>query len=163
GLLHRPRLLVLDEPTVGVDPQSRNYIFETIRTLRAGGMTIVYTSHYMEEVEALCDRVAIMDHGAVIAQGTVAGLIAAPAGGPGGRADGGAGGGDRRARSRAGGRRGGDRGGARGRRRAARRGGRRRRGRGRADRVDRRAAARPRGRVPRADRPQAEGREVTRR
>jgi ABC-2 type transport system ATP-binding protein len=76
GLLHRPRLLILDEPTVGVDPQSRNHIFETLRTLRAEGTTIVYTSHYMEEVEALCDRVAIMDAGKVIAQGTVLELLA---------------------------------------------------------------------------------------
>jgi ABC-2 type transport system ATP-binding protein len=74
GLLHKPRLLILDEPTVGVDPQSRNHIFETIRALRDGGMTILYTSHYMEEVEALCDRVAIMDAGKVIAQGAVAEL-----------------------------------------------------------------------------------------
>ena len=71
GLLHRPRLLILDEPTVGVDPQSRNHIFETIRALRADGMTILYTSHYMEEVEALCDRVAIMDGGRVVATGAL--------------------------------------------------------------------------------------------
>ena len=54
---------MLDEPTVGVDPQSRNHIFETVKALHAQGMTVIYTSHYMEEVEALCDRVAIMDHG----------------------------------------------------------------------------------------------------
>src|SRR5207248_6444373 len=59
GLVHEPDVLVLDEPTVGVDPQGRNHIFETVRVLRARGMTVVYTSHYMEEVEALCDRVAI--------------------------------------------------------------------------------------------------------
>ncbi len=76
GLLHRPRLLILDEPTVGVDPQSRKHIFDTIRTLRAQGMTVLYTSHYMEEVEALCDRVAIMDGGALVAQGTIAELLA---------------------------------------------------------------------------------------
>jgi ABC-2 type transport system ATP-binding protein len=76
GLLHRPRLLILDEPTVGVDPQSRNHIFETIRALRRDGMTIVYTSHYMEEVEALCDRVAIMDGGAIVAQGRIDELLA---------------------------------------------------------------------------------------
>jgi ABC-2 type transport system ATP-binding protein len=80
GLLHRPELLVLDEPTVGVDPQSRNHIFETVRGLRADGMAIVYTTHYMEEVEALCDRVAIIDAGAIVATGTVAELIAAHAG-----------------------------------------------------------------------------------
>jgi ABC-2 type transport system ATP-binding protein len=81
GLLHKPQLLVLDEPTVGVDPQSRNHIFETIRALRADGMTIVYTSHYMEEVEQLCDRVAIMDGGKVVAQGGVRELLDARAGG----------------------------------------------------------------------------------
>jgi ABC-2 type transport system ATP-binding protein len=80
GLVHEPALLVLDEPTVGVDPQSRNHIFETVRALRAKGMTIVYTSHYMEEVEALCDRVAIMDGGAIVATGSVAELIAQHAG-----------------------------------------------------------------------------------
>jgi ABC-2 type transport system ATP-binding protein len=74
GLIHEPRLLVLDEPTVGVDPQSRSHVFETIRSLRAAGTTILYTSHYMEEVEALCDRVAIMDGGKVIAEGAVAAL-----------------------------------------------------------------------------------------
>ncbi len=76
ALVHRPELLVLDEPTVGVDPQSRNHIFETVRALKAEGMTIVYTSHYMEEVEALCDRVAIIDAGAIVAVGTIAELVA---------------------------------------------------------------------------------------
>jgi ABC-2 type transport system ATP-binding protein len=76
GLVHRPRLLVLDEPTVGVDPHSRRHIFDTIRALRERGTTVLYTSHYMEEVEALCDRIAIMDGGAVIAVGTLAALIA---------------------------------------------------------------------------------------
>ncbi len=75
GLLHRPALLVLDEPTVGVDPQSRRHIFDTIRALRDDGMTVLYTSHYMEEVAELCDRVAIMDGGEVIAAGTVAELV----------------------------------------------------------------------------------------
>jgi len=70
GMLHRPRILLMDEPTVGIDPQSRNHILDTVRELNAQGMTILYTSHYMEEVEALCDRVAIMDHGKVIALGT---------------------------------------------------------------------------------------------
>lgn len=80
GILHRPRLLVLDEPTVGVDAQSRAYIFETVRTLQADeGMTVLYTSHYMEEVQALCSRVAIMDRGHLVAQDTVDGLIAAHA------------------------------------------------------------------------------------
>jgi ABC-2 type transport system ATP-binding protein len=80
GLVHRPQLLVLDEPTVGVDPQSRNHIFETVRALHAQGMTVIYTSHYMEEVEALCDRVAIMDHGALLALGTIGELVARHAG-----------------------------------------------------------------------------------
>jgi ABC-2 type transport system ATP-binding protein len=80
GLVHKPRLLVLDEPTVGVDPQSRKHIFDTIRALHAAGTTIVYTSHYMQEVEALCDRIAIMDGGAVIAVGTMDELVAAHGG-----------------------------------------------------------------------------------
>lgn len=80
GLVHDPKLLVLDEPTVGVDPQSRNHIFETVKTLRGSGMTIIYTSHYMEEVELLCDRVAIMDDGAIAATGTVDELVAQHAG-----------------------------------------------------------------------------------
>jgi ABC-2 type transport system ATP-binding protein len=80
GLLHKPELLILDEPTVGVDPQSRNHIFETVRELRAEGMTVIYTSHYMEEVEVLCDRVAIMDNGAIAATGTITELIAVHAG-----------------------------------------------------------------------------------
>ena len=76
GLLHHPQVLILDEPTVGVDPQSRNHIFATVRALRDAGTTVVYTTHYMEEVEALCDRVAILDGGAVIASGTIAELLA---------------------------------------------------------------------------------------
>lgn len=80
GLLHKPELLILDEPTVGVDPQSRNHIFETVRALQREGMTVIYTSHYMEEVEALCDRVAIMDAGAIVSLGTVAELVAKHAG-----------------------------------------------------------------------------------
>jgi ABC-2 type transport system ATP-binding protein len=67
GLIHKPELLLLDEPMVGVDPQSRNHILESIRTLKAGGMTMIYTTHYMEEAEQLCDRVAIMDEGRLIA------------------------------------------------------------------------------------------------
>jgi ABC-2 type transport system ATP-binding protein len=74
GMLHAPTLLVLDEPTVGVDPQSRRHIFDAIRALRDRGMTIIYTSHYMEEVEELCDRIAILDAGKVVAQGTLAEL-----------------------------------------------------------------------------------------
>jgi len=76
GLMHDPRLLLLDEPTVGVDPQSRNHIFEGVRELNRKGLTVLYTSHYMEEVEALCDRVGIMDDGKLIACDTVASLVA---------------------------------------------------------------------------------------
>jgi ABC-2 type transport system ATP-binding protein len=75
GLIHEPRLMLLDEPTVGVDPQSRNRIFEMIETLRAQGMTIIYTTHYMEEAERLCDRIAIVDHGRIIALDTKDALV----------------------------------------------------------------------------------------
>jgi len=75
GLLHKPEVLFLDEPTVGVDPQSRNFIFENIRALNREGVTIFYTTHYMEEAERLCDRVAIMDEGRIIAVDTPQGLI----------------------------------------------------------------------------------------
>jgi ABC-2 type transport system ATP-binding protein len=75
GLVHRPRIVLMDEPTVGVDPQSRNRIFEMIESLRAEGTAIVYTTHYMEEAERLCDRIAIIDHGKVIAQGTREALV----------------------------------------------------------------------------------------
>jgi len=71
GILHRPKVLLMDEPTVGIDPQSRNHILDSVRELNRSGMTVLYTSHYMEEVEALCDRIAIVDHGNVIAQGSV--------------------------------------------------------------------------------------------
>jgi ABC-2 type transport system ATP-binding protein len=70
GLMGHPEMLFLDEPTVGVDPQSRNNIYETIEGLRDGGMTILYTTHYMEEADRLCDRVAIMDGGQIIALDT---------------------------------------------------------------------------------------------
>jgi ABC-2 type transport system ATP-binding protein len=76
GLVHRPRIVLLDEPTVGVDPQSRNRIFEMVADLREQGTTVVYTTHYMEEAERLCDRIAILDHGRVIAEGTKEELIA---------------------------------------------------------------------------------------
>jgi len=76
GLLHRPRLLVLDEPTVGVDPQSRNAILTSVEALSAQGMGILYTTHYMEEAERLCDRVGIIDEGRIIAEGTRAELVA---------------------------------------------------------------------------------------
>ena len=75
GLVHKPRILFLDEPTVGVDPQSRNFIFEHVERLNEEGITIVYTTHYMEEVERLCDRVAIMDQGSILALDTTIGLV----------------------------------------------------------------------------------------
>jgi len=71
ALIHEPELLVLDEPTVGIDPQSRRFIHDQLRRLNAAGMTIIYTSHYMEEVEHLCDELAIIDHGRIIARGSV--------------------------------------------------------------------------------------------
>ncbi len=74
ALLHDPDLILLDEPTVGVDPQSRNAIFENLEELKRRGKTLLYTTHYMEEAERLCDRVVIMDHGRVIAADTVPGL-----------------------------------------------------------------------------------------
>jgi ABC-2 type transport system ATP-binding protein len=74
GLLHDPQLVLLDEPTVGIDPQSRNAIFDNLEALRARGKSIVYTTHYMEEAERLCDRIVIVDHGTVIANDTVRGL-----------------------------------------------------------------------------------------
>ena len=70
GIAHKPRLIIMDEPTVAVDPQSRTKILEGIQKLNAQGSTIIYTSHYMEEVEQICTRIAIMDHGRVIASGT---------------------------------------------------------------------------------------------
>lgn len=81
GLLHDPDILLLDEPTVGVDPQSRNAIFSNLETLKARGKALLYTTHYMEEVERLADRVVIIDHGRVIAADTLHGLQRhAPAG-----------------------------------------------------------------------------------
>ena len=70
ALLHKPKILILDEPTVGIDPQSRNHILQTVKELNKTGTTVLYTSHYMEEVEQLCNRVYIMDHGKIIASGT---------------------------------------------------------------------------------------------
>ena len=75
ALLHRPSLLILDEPTVGIDPQSRNSIFDSITALKNEGCTIVLTSHYLEEAQKLCDRAAIMNEGKLVAEGTVEKLI----------------------------------------------------------------------------------------
>lgn len=80
--VHGPTLLLLDEPTVGVDPHSRNHLFDAIEALAAGGTTVVYTTHYMEEAERLCDRVAIVDHGRLLACDTVAALLHAHGGRP---------------------------------------------------------------------------------
>ena len=77
SLVHEPKLLLLDEPTVGVDPQSREHIFSILRDLRAQGTAILYSTHYMEEAERLCDRVAIMDEGKIIAMGTLESLLGA--------------------------------------------------------------------------------------
>lgn len=77
AIAHRPKLIIMDEPTVGIDPQSRNYILGSVRRLNEMGCTIIYTSHYMEEVEEICTRIAIVDHGKIIADGTKEQLIAA--------------------------------------------------------------------------------------
>jgi ABC-2 type transport system ATP-binding protein len=71
GLLHRPRFLLLDEPTVGIDPQARLNILEVIRGVAASGTTVLYTTHYMEEAQELCDRIAIIDHGRILTIGTL--------------------------------------------------------------------------------------------
>ncbi|MEZ6143151.1 MAG: ABC transporter ATP-binding protein [Zavarzinella sp.] len=76
AVIHQPKLLLLDEPTTGVDPQSRNHLFEQIRLLNSRGMTVIYTSHYMEEVQALCPRIAIMDLGKIIACDRIEHLLA---------------------------------------------------------------------------------------
>jgi len=70
GVIHKPKIMLLDEPTVGVDPQSRERIYQMIGGLKAGGVSLIYTTHYMEEAERLCDRIAIIDHGKIIASGT---------------------------------------------------------------------------------------------
>ncbi|NBD27320.1 ABC transporter ATP-binding protein [Paenibacillus glycinis] len=70
AIAHKPKLIIMDEPTVGIDPQSRNYILASVRKLNESGCTIIYTSHYMEEVEEICSRIAIVDHGKIIAEGT---------------------------------------------------------------------------------------------
>lgn len=75
ALLHHPKLIIMDEPTVGIDPQSRNHILETVKILNQQGMTVIYTSHYMEEVESICQWIHIMDHGKIIASGTQESLV----------------------------------------------------------------------------------------
>lgn len=70
GIVHKPQIVIMDEPTVGIDPQSRNHILESVMELNKQGATIIYTSHYMEEVETICSQIAIVDHGKIIAQGT---------------------------------------------------------------------------------------------
>jgi ABC-2 type transport system ATP-binding protein len=75
GLLNRPQLLILDEPTVGIDPQSRHFILESIREINEMGTTVLYTSHYMEEVEKLCDHVAVIDHGRILVSGELNELL----------------------------------------------------------------------------------------
>lgn len=76
GLLNRPQILFLDEPTVGIDAQSRYFILESIQRLQGEGMTIIYTSHYMEEIQAICDSLAIIDHGKLLLQDTLANVLA---------------------------------------------------------------------------------------
>ena len=76
ALMNSPALLFLDEPTVGIDPQSRNHIFDTVLSLRDSGMTVLYTTHYMEEADRLCDNIGVMDHGNIIAMGAPAELKA---------------------------------------------------------------------------------------
>lgn len=75
ALMNSPELLIMDEPTVGIDPQSRNHILETVKKLNHAGMTVIYTSHYMEEVEFLCNRIGIIDHGEMIAVGSKIDLV----------------------------------------------------------------------------------------
>jgi ABC-2 type transport system ATP-binding protein len=75
ALLHRPKLLLCDEPTVGVDPQSRNAIFEYLEQLNRGGLTIIYSTHYMEEATRLCSRIGIIDHGKILALGSIDELL----------------------------------------------------------------------------------------
>lgn len=70
AIAHRPKLMIMDEPTVGIDPQSRNHILQSVQKLNEMGCTIIYTSHYMEEVEEICTRISIIDHGKIIAEGT---------------------------------------------------------------------------------------------
>ncbi len=80
GIIHRPRILLLDEPTVGIDPQSRERIYQMIEQLHRDGISIIYTTHYMEEAERLCERIAIIDHGRIITEGTRDQLVRATLG-----------------------------------------------------------------------------------
>jgi len=82
GMVHRPEVMLLDEPTVGVDPQSREQIMMTVRKAAEAGAAVIYSTHYMEEAERLCDRVLLLDCGRVVANGTVAELIALAGGHP---------------------------------------------------------------------------------
>jgi len=75
ALVHRPKLVIMDEPTVGIDPQSRNHILDSVKQISAEGTTVIYTSHYMEEVQAICNNISIMDSGRVIAGGTIDELV----------------------------------------------------------------------------------------
>lgn len=75
ALVHKPKFLIMDEPTVGIDPQSRNHILESVKKIAKQGTTVLYTSHYMEEVQAICSRISIMDEGRVIAEGTLDELV----------------------------------------------------------------------------------------
>ena len=75
GLIHRPKVILLDEPTLGIDPQARLNILDIIKDGVSGGMTAIYTTHYLEEAEKLCDRIAIIDHGKILAQGTLGELV----------------------------------------------------------------------------------------
>jgi ABC-2 type transport system ATP-binding protein len=74
GIIHEPKVVFLDEPTTGLDPQSRAHMWDEIRRLRADGLTVFITTHYLDEADALCDRIAIMDHGEIVAEGTPAEL-----------------------------------------------------------------------------------------
>jgi ABC-2 type transport system ATP-binding protein len=71
GLVHSPRIVLMDEPTVGIDPQARVNILDVVRNVAAAGTTVLYTTHYLEEAETLCDRIGIMDHGKILAEGTL--------------------------------------------------------------------------------------------
>src|SRR5699024_9822009 len=75
ALMHQPNIIIMDEPTVGIDPQSRRYIYNMIQTLKQSGCTIIYASHYMEEVERLCDAIALIDKGEVIEAGMISSII----------------------------------------------------------------------------------------